>query len=54
MVGNISKAEIVCSAYKQFVWGYDDSDKEYKMTMKEYVKELLLKQDGKEVTFDRL
>lgn len=48
------KEEIKSSADKQFVWGYDDSDKEYKMTLREYVNEMLLKLYGKEVIYEQI
>lgn len=51
---NLSKEEIMSSLDRQLVWGYDDSDKEYKMTLKEYVQEILLKLNGKKVNYEKI
>lgn len=51
---NLSRNEIKSAADQQFVWGYDDSDKEYKMTLKDYVNEMLLKLNGEEVTYEEI
>lgn len=50
----LSKKEIKSATDKQFVWGYDDSDKEYKMTLRDYVNEVLLKLNGEEVTYEKI
>ncbi|PJK16559.1 hypothetical protein CQS04_05205 [Chryseomicrobium excrementi] len=49
----LSTEEIKSAADKQFVWGYDDSDKEYKMSLRDYVNEMLLKLNGEEITYDK-
>lgn len=50
----LSKDDIKNAADKQFVWGYDDSDKEYKMTLKDYVNEMLLSLNGEEVIYKKI
>ncbi len=51
---NLSKDEIVSSADLQFVWGYDDSDKVFEMTLREYIQEILLKLYGKVNSYETI
>ncbi|WP_332646848.1 hypothetical protein [Lysinibacillus sp. 54212] len=49
---NLKPDELVNAKNQQIDWGHDDSNREFKMTLEEYVQTILLKVNGKDFVYD--
>lgn len=55
---HLSKKEISTADDRKYIWGHDESGKDYQLTLREYVQQMLLRRWGKEkvdysiITFD--
>lgn len=51
---NIKRDALAGAVHQKFLWGHDDSEQEFNMTLNEYVQNMLLKVNGKDFYYDRI